>query len=213
MSNINLEVRNSEVIRNNLVILGKSRVENGNLILDADSNFVIRFTPKIMQDNDTMQALYETQKTEIEMLDGEIHNTINNTFIESLNLKGIQEWEKILNLESNSNLNLNTRKELIALKRLFKPPFTRQNLQRILESVWGNGNYTFEIYPNLFEVIIDIHASNPDIYLKFQQYVRDIVPANMFLIFSVQYTYLYLYRNYSYNDLSALTYGELSQYA
>lgn len=213
MSDINLEIKNSEYIKQNLVILANSKVEDENLILDNGDDYVRRFSPEIMKDNDTMQSLYLVQKDEIETLHAEINSTIDNTFFQSLNIHGIQKWEKILGLESNADFDINTRQELLLTKRRFRPPFTRQNLQKILESVWGKGNYVFEIYPNKFELIIDIHTNEPAVYLKFQQYIRNLIPANMYVIFSVQYTYLYLYRNLNYNNLSALNYAELSKYS
>lgn len=213
MSDVNIKVKNSTVIKQNLVILGGSSVEGENLILEEGLNFVERFAPEIMHDNETMKALYGVQKDEIQSVHDEIQINIDNTFLQSLNLYGIQKWEKILKLESNADLDLNTRKDLLLTKRRFRPPFTRQNLQRILESVWGKGNYTFEIFPNDFELTIDIHTNSPEVYLKFQKYIRSLIPANMYVIFSVQYTYLYLFRNCSYNNLERLTYGELSQYA
>ena len=213
MSDVNIKVKNSTVIKQNLVILGGSSVEGENLILEEGLNFVERFAPEIMHDNETMKALYGVQRDEIQSVHDEIQINIDNTFLQSLNLYGIQKWEKILKLESNADLDINTRKELLLTKRRFRPPFTRQNLQRILESVWGEGNYTFEIFPNDFELTIDIHTNSPEVYLKFQKYIRSLIPANMYVIFSVQYTYLYLFRNCSYNNLERLTYGELSQYA
>lgn len=213
MSDVNIKVKNSIVIKQNLVILGGSSVEGENLILEEGLNFVERFAPKITQDNETMKALYGVQKDEIQSVNDEIQINIDNTFLQSLNLYGIQKWEKILKLESNADLDINTRKELLLTKRRFRPPFTRQNLQKILESVWGNGNYTFEIYPNEFQLIIDIHTNEPEVYLKFQKYIRSLIPANTYVIFSIQYTYLYLYRNYTYNKLSVFTYGELSKYS
>ena len=213
MSDVNIKVKNSTVIKQNLVILGGSSVEGENLILEEGLNFVERFAPEIMHDNETMKALYGVQRDEIQSVHDEIQINIDNTFLQSLNLYGIQKWEKILKLESNADLDLNIRRELLLTKRRFRPPFTRQNLQKILESVWGKGNYTFKIYPNEFQLIIDIHTNTPEVYLKFQQYIRSLIPANMYVIFSVQYTYLYLYRNLSYNNLSALTYAELSKYS
>lgn len=209
---INLKVENSRVIKQNLIVIRNSQVEGENLIL-TDDNFVERFAPKIMQDNETMKALYDVQKSEIQLLHDEIQLTIDNTFLQSLNLYGVQKWEKLLNLESNAELDMNTRKELVLTKRRFKPPFTRQNLQRILESIWGEGNFIFEIYPNEYQLIIDIHTNEPEVYLKFQKYIRSLIPANMYVIFAVQYTYLYLLRNLSYNKMSTLTYGELSKWA
>lgn len=213
MSDINLEVKNSEYIKQNLIILSNSSVEDENLILKEGTNYVERFAPDIMKDNETMKSLYSVERETISQLHTDIDMVVDNTFFISLNYYGIQKWEKVLELESNADLDLNIRRELLLTKRRFRPPFTRQNLQKTLESIWGKGNFTFEIYPNKFELIIDIHTNNPDVYLKFQQYIRSLIPANMYVIFSVQYTYLYLYRNLNYNNLSALTYAELSQYS
>lgn len=213
MSDINLEVKNSEYIKQNLIILSNSSVEDENLILKEGTNYVERFAPDIMKDNETMKSLYSVERETISQLHTDIDMVIDNTFFISLNYYGIQKWEKVLELESNADLDLNIRRELLLTKRRFRPPFTRQNLQKTLESIWGKGNFTFEIYPNKFELIIDIHTNSPDVYLKFQQYIRSLIPANMYVIFSVQYTYLYLYRNLNYNNLSALTYAELSQYS
>ena len=212
MSDINLKLRNSYVVNRNLYITSPNHVDDENLILDPETEYVERFAPEVTKSNNTMKSLYQCQKEEIQDLQYSLRDTINNNFIQFLNLNGIIKWEKLLGLEANAELDLNTRQELILTKRRFRPPFTRQNLYMILESVWGKGNYTFEIRPNEFEVTIDIHTNSPEVYLKFQNYIRSLIPANMYVIFAVQYTYLYLFRNYSYNNLSALTYGELSRY-
>lgn len=210
---VNLKIKNSTVLRQNLIISSTSYVDDENLVLEKETDFVERFSPEIMKANDTMQSLYGCQKEEMQVLHYYIRDTINNNFINEINLDGIIKWEKLLDLEANAELDLNTRKELILVKRRFRPPFTRQNLQVILESVWGEGNYTFEIYPNEFQMIIDIHTNYPEVYLEFQNYIRNLIPANIYVIFSVQYTYLYLNHTYTYNDLSTFTYRELSKYA
>lgn len=223
MSDVNLKVKSSYVANQNLTIVYDSYVDEPNetLVLENGANYVKRFSPKILENNDTMQNLYDVEQEEIQAVHDEIKINIDNTYIQSLNLSGIQKWEKIFHLESNAELDINTRQELILTKRRFRPPFTRQNLYRILKSVWGEGNYTFELYPinettgkrDYFSLIIDIHTNYPEVYLKFQNYIRSLIPANMYVIFAVQYTYLYLYRNLNYNNLSVMTYTELSKYA
>ena len=214
MSNdINLTVRNSDYINRNLVILANSDVKNENLILNDGINYVKRFEPDIMKENNTMNCLYDIQKQEISELNSAIDIVINNTFFESLNYYGIIKWEKVLQLESKSDVDLNVRRELLLTKRRFRPPFTRQNMMKTLVSIWGEGNFTYEIFPNIYEIIIDIHTNSPEVYLKFQTYVRNLIPANLYVIFSIQYTYLYLYRYYNYNNLSTFTYEELGRYS
>ena len=118
-----------------------------------------------------------------------------------------------MQLEPKSDVDLNVRRELLLTKRRFRPPFTRQNMMKTLVNIWGEGNFTFEIFPNIYEIIIDIHTNSPEVYLKFQTYVRNLIPANLYVIFSIQYTYLYLYRYYNYNNLSTFTYEELGKYS
>jgi len=178
------------------------------------SNCINRFIPEIMADNDDMKSLYAVEKSEIDNLHSSIRIEINNNFISSCNVSGITKQEKIYNIKNNSDYTLEERKELLMNKIYFKPPFTKQRFMEILKNVWGEENYTFILYPETYELIIDIFTTDPLIYLKFQKYVRDVVPANIYLIFSIQYTYLYLNRNYTYNRLeNEMTYGELSQYA
>lgn len=213
MSDVSLEIKSSSVHKEILSIVSNSDVQDEVLILEDGKNYVKRFSPPFVKDNDTIQSIYEVEREEMENFHDEILINIDNTYIQSLNISGIQKWEKVLHLESNAELPLDTRHELILTKRRFRPPFTRQNLQNILESVWGKGNYLFEIYPNEFELIIDIHTNYPEVYIKFQDYIRSLIPANMYVIFAIQYTYLYLLRNMNYNEASVLTYGELSKYA
>ena len=146
----NIEIRSSKYELENLTIVSGSEVINENLLLDNIPEYVKRFSPELLKGNKTMNAIYSVQLEEIENLLYELFTVFDNNFVSSLNLKGIQLWEKLLGLESNSKLSVNLRHELILTKRRFRPPFTRQNLQVILESVWGKGNFIFEIFPIYF---------------------------------------------------------------
>lgn len=213
MSDTNIIVSNSYVEDENLYA-NSSHVEGENLILDeSKSQYVKRFSPKNMNDNDTMNSLYDVQKIEIENFNVSIRKIINNAFIQSLDLNGVQKWEEFLKLTGNSKLSIDVRRRLILLKLLFKPPFTRLNFQEILESVWGEGNFIFTIYPDEFTVVIDIDTNDPKSYLQFQGYVRSVIPANMSLVLRVQYTYMYLKNKFTYAQLSAYDYAELSKYS
>lgn len=207
-----IDIPHSSVSQKNVIISSGSRVDGKSLVIDGDIDYVERFAPEIMDGNDTMSALYGTERDEVETLHDEIHETINNTFLQTMGVKGLQMWERILGIESAAAMDLNSRRSFVLMKRLFAPPITRLNFMKILNSVWGEGNYYFSINPNEFRVVIDIVTNNPRLYLKFQKYIRNLAPANMELIFSVQYTYLYLNHLYTYGDMTALTYGELSRY-
>lgn len=176
-------------------------------------NYVKRYEPKIVQNNDEMNNIYGVHKEEIERLHGSIDSIRLNAYVQTMDIKHIRNWEKILKIKVDDSYTLQQRRENVLNTLLFKPPFTRQKLNNTLYNIWGEGNYQFEIFPDDFRVIIDIDTQDPVIYLQFSKLVRRIVPANMYLIFSIQYTYLFLQRNKTYNEMQALAYEELSQYS
>ena len=175
-------------------------------------NCVKRYEPKVVQNNDEMNNLYSVHKQEVERLHGSLNQMRLNAYIQSMDLKHIKLWEKILKIKADESYTLQQRRSNVLNTLLFKPPFTRQRLNDTLYNIWGEGNYQFEIFPDDFRVIIDVDTFDPVIYLQFTKLVRRIIPANMYLIFSIQYTYLFLQRNKTYNQLQELTYQELSQY-
>ena len=175
-------------------------------------NYVKRYEPKVVQNNDEMNNIYGVHKQEVERLHGSLGQIRLNAYIQSMDIKHIKLWEKILKIKADESYTLQQRRENVLNTLLFKPPFTRQRLGDTLYNIWGAGNYQFEIYPDDFRVVIDINTLDPVIYLQFTKLVRRIIPSNMFLIFSIQYTYLYLERHYTYNQLQDFTYADLGQF-
>lgn len=178
-------------------------------------NYVSRYTPKIMENNDTMTSMYAVEGDEVKKLHGTIHEIINNLFIMTADVNGIQRWERFFNIKPNALHTLEERRMIVLNKVLYRPPFTRQRLMEILENVWGKGKYVYKLLPDEYKLIIDINTNNPVIYLQFSDLLRRIIPANIYLVLSIQYTYMYLKRNFTYDKLKndGYTYGELSKYA
>lgn len=175
--------------------------------------YVKRFKPKIMEGNDDADSLYSVQKKEIEDLHSSTREIINNLYLSTCDLDGIKRWEKFFNIKQNKDYTLEERRQIVMNKVLYRPPFTRQRLTEILETIWGKGNYIYELYPDDYRLVVDIDTNDPVIYLQFSKQLRNIVPANIYLVLSIQYTHIYLARNYTYGSLSEMTYEELSRYA
>ena len=172
-----------------------------------------RFRPEVNKGNDDFDSLYSVQKEEIENLHGIARKIINNLYISTCDVDGVKRWEKFFNIKQNKDYTLEERRQIIMNKVLYRPPFTRQRLTEILETIWGKGNYIYQLYPDEYKLIVDIDTNNPTIYLQFSKQLRNIVPANLYLILSIQYTYIYLARNYTYEQLGSMTYEELSRYS
>ena len=181
----NLIVNSSEVIRHNLITL-RSEVQETTLILHDPPKYVERFAPDVLKNNDTMQALYKAEKDEITELVDKILYIKDSAFIKTANYNRLMQWEKILQITANEYDDLENRKMNIIQKIAFRPPYTRQNFKSILADIWGDGDYTFEINYDEYLIVIDIHANDPQLYLSFQETIRNIVPANMVVIFSIQ---------------------------
>lgn len=175
---------------------------------------VIRYTPEFLKNNDISDKIFQVEKSEIDLLDSEIMRIFKNNFISELDVKGIEKYEELLDLIP-VNSDIEVRRNSILDRMTYRPPITRLKFLNILFGIWGDGNYSFEIKYDEYKVIVDIYATNPIIYWQFQTQVRNLVPANMIVIFSLQYTHLYLKRNYTYGEMrsAGLTYGELSRYS
>lgn len=176
------------------------------------SDYVVRFAPKILKGNDTADALYAVEGEEVEKIHAGAKKIFDNCFIKTMDITGIQREEELHEIKPNAYQTLEQRREVVLNKILYRPPFTDKNLHKILANVWGEGNFNYRFFPDDYRLIVDIDTNDPIIYLQFSKQVRNIIPANIYLILSIQYTHLYLGRNYTYKRMEDLTYGELSQY-
>lgn len=167
--------------------------------------------PKIYKDNDTLNLLYSIQSDELQRIRNKMIEIYNNSTIEKCDDKYIDRWEEILDVSAISTI-LSERKEQCLNKLKYRPPFTRHKLRELLVQLYGENNFTFEIDYDLCQVIIDIFELDWEFYLLFLDEVRAIIPANMNILYAIMYTYIYLYRYYTYGELKKFTYGELGQY-
>lgn len=218
-----LPCRNAFVIGTTLTFRMGATVRGETLHLapaGGEEGYVVRFSPAVLKDNDTARTLYLAQADECRRLIGTARTIMRNNFFQSLDLGGIRKWEDTLRLESVADADLQTRRDLILQKRRLRIPFTRLNLKELCESAWGKNTETsgaeIEIDYDNFIVWIDVNTNYPRVYLKFKKYVRSIIPANMSMYMSVQYTYTYLNRKFTYGDLvknsDLYRYSELSKY-
>ena len=174
---------------------------------------VHRFKPKVLENNDTTNSIYDVQMNELNKVDSDIMRIFHNNFVESSDIVGVQKYEKILEIKSDVQFDLDYRKKKIYDRLNYKPPFTRQRLMSILKNIWGEGNFTFEIKPKEFEGIMEVDTDNAPYYIYYSNVIRGIIPANMYLIISLPYTYTYMGKQYTYEKMEKYDYEELSRYA
>lgn len=153
---------------------------------------VYRFRPKITEDNVTFDGLYGVEHDEMERINSSIKSVFGNNFIQTANLDGVRNFERIYEIRENTFNTLEERRAIVYNEMIYKPPFTRQRLKFLLDNVLGEGNYQYRIDPENFTVVVSIVQLDRAVYNEYIKKIRDIIPANMYLIPSTPYTYLYL---------------------
>lgn len=177
------------------------------------NNVIKRFVPKKLYDgNETFDKLITIESGLIDDFSKLLKKLRNNLYVLTCDLDGIKRYEKLLDIRPNADYTIEARRTNILNKLLFKPPFTRQRFDDILFNIYGRDGYMFNIYPNEYRVVIDIDTNDPEVYLQFEDNVKAIMPANIDLIFAIQYTYMYLKKHYTYRTLGDLTYETLMMY-
>lgn len=164
---------------------------------------VHRFRPVVTSGNKTFDILYDIQSDEVKSVNDSIAEIFRNTFIKTANEKGIRNFEKIYNLGYNPELSLEERRSIVYNWMIYKPPFTKQRFNLLLKNILEIDNFMFVIDSENFFVIVSIPMLDRNSYDSYVNKIREIIPANMELIPSTPYTYLYL---------STLTYGSEAVY-
>lgn len=178
------------------------------------SDRVLRYSPPAQEKNDVAQAIYGTER---DLLDGAAASgkeIFDGQFVQTAGSIGIKRYEKLLGIKPGQGDTLEQRRQVVLQKIAYRPPYTRQTMGEMLKTLWGEGNYVYEIIPSEFQLIVDIDTDNPASYLQFQKDLRRNIPANISLTLLIQYIHAYLKKNYTYGEMHRrFTYGELSRYA
>ena len=167
--------------------------------------------PYIYKDNKTLNKLYDIQTDEMEDISSCLQDIYNNSTIAKCNEDKISRWEQLLEIQPQAELK--DRKNACLLKLQYRPPFTRLKLLELLKSLYGDKNFNFEILYDSYEVVIDVYEADWTFYQQFIIDIREMIPANMDIIYAVLYNYIYLNRYFTYDKLKEnFTYEELGKY-
>ena len=154
---------------------------------------IYRFRPEPTKGIYTYDALYGVEYDEINRFNSTAMTLFENQFIQTANLDGVRNYEKLYLIAEDDTLSLEERRGVVYDKMTLKAPFTEARLNDLLTNIFGAGNYIFEVYPNSLEVMIGVPAKlGKEVYDKYLKLLRNIIPANMYILFQTPYTYVYL---------------------
>lgn len=180
------------------------------------SEKVLRYAPDFYIDNKDMLAIYNAQSQELTVYGKKSYQAFLNNFVKKTDIEGIRRWEKIFNILADEiNESLEFRQSRVLNKLIQQPPYTKIYLEQTLENLFGKDKYTLQILNKEYKIKIDIETNIDGLFEDTLINIRKLIPANMILevIQIEEYMHLYLNRHYTYGEMEALTYGELSKNA
>ena len=183
---------------------------------ERKNDFVHRFANRMYEENRTVFPIYEAQRELITDLDETAKSTFRNTFIVTADIEGIADYERILGIVPDVETeSMELRRGRIINKLMSLPPFTMSFLENKLTAIFGESNWFIEMdYFNL-RMVVDIYTSVQGLFEQTIKDLKTIIPANILFEPAAYppYTYRYLERYFSYEQLAPFTYAELSQYS
>ena len=140
------------------------------------------YLPSIYTDVEEMKIITDIE----DELFNDVANTLlsskNNQFITTANGQGIQRYEEILGIKSNSAEDLEFRRQRVLNRFSTNQVFTKKSLQQKLDLILGENNYNVYIDTNNYTLIIESSAANQQWYHELLVTINNSKPANMIFI-------------------------------
>lgn len=180
-----------------------------------------RFRPIFTKNNSLFDALYGTEADELNLILIDLIEIKNNQYLKTSNSKGLKRYEELYSIPSDNSLTNEERIQQILDAIMFRPPITYKRLYEILVANLGAGNFSLNIDYDNYKVYIDLYSGiSTEADERTVKKIRELIPANLYVVYIYPYTYQYLKKFYNYGEygdgrrpLSRHTYGELSSHS
>lgn len=136
--------------------------------------------PLYVKNLEELKQITNTENPEILLLIEELEKVLNNFFVKTCDIKTVENYEKLLDIKVNPLISINTRKDNILFNMGSQIPFTKLNLENILNNKLDN-KYKINIKHEEFIIEIETYifdANKKDFILRT---LRKIIPANMII--------------------------------
>ncbi|MCI8338567.1 MAG: DUF2313 domain-containing protein [Lachnospiraceae bacterium] len=140
---------------------------------------LIDYLPPIMQDFAEMQEIMRVENKETDQIDLDIRRVLDNGFIADCDEWGIQKFEHILKIASDSSDALELRKSRVMIHWNDSVPYTYRTLVKRLNAICGVNNYTIsgdlEDYALKITTKMDIPGQTKEV----EEALGKILPENI----------------------------------
>ena len=171
------------------------------------------YVPHIYKYNLEMNTLIEVEENEIENVKSSIRISFLNTFANTANEEGIQQFEKLLGILSSTGDKLQFRKERVLNRLSSKPPFTEKYLQNLMNTIIGEGNWEYNINYNNYSLVIRSLKPGDKWLYELTKTLESIIPVNIdwtIEMYSVNWKFV-IDTYETWNDITNMTWKQVKE--
>lgn len=166
------------------------------------------YLPCVFRKVREFKEIFNTAEEEINILKEEISRCLDNQFIKSADIGGVDRLEKAYNLNL-AGMDTEDKRFEITLKLNEQGPYTVKILGDKLSHLCTEEGYTLEADPHKKTLTVYVALSQKENFNSVKRMLERIVPADMKIYLSLMYNQNKLFKNRTYGELKAFTHSQL----
>lgn len=164
-----------------------------------------------IKNTEEFKLLDAVEEIELDKLQQTITDLIDDQFIETATLKGIERREKILSLTPFYDDTLESRRFRVLTQWNNSLPYTQKALINLLEQLCGETGYKFEINCGEYTLKVGLALSIKRMEQEVESRIRRMVPANIIVNVTLMYRKHEALKAYTHEQLAAYTHYALRE--
>ena len=129
-------------------------------------------------DNKTVAVLSDVQQQQLDAIQDKINQIFKNNFVNTADLTGVENFERMLNIFAYPSETLEYRKIRIVARLTQTPPFTRLFLLSFLDLIFGINQYRLT-FPSRFRILIRVSNIPNARFLEGLAEIRRFITSNV----------------------------------
>ena len=147
---------------------------------DRDIDASELLTP-VSRDSNDIREVMRIHNVELNLLWDVMLDIFSNQFIKYATEYGLSQWEGMLDISSDGNLE--TRRNRILSELMGLRPYTLESFQNMLDSMYGGGAVRLELLNDKYELWFNLSADYMKRIKDIYEFAEVIVPKNLILLF------------------------------
>ena len=140
---------------------------------------LIEYLPPVIKKVREFQAIMYSEQPEIFNLFNEIQIALDNQFIMTLTIYGVERWEKMLGIVPKGTYTLEERRFTILTRLMAKLPYTMRMLQHLLTELCGADGFEIDLDANNYAIQVQVMLSAVNNTDDVKLLLHRVIPANL----------------------------------